>query len=126
MAEPFSVRVVGLNRLRRGLRAMSPELRRGLDRELKAVASPIAADAKRRYRKLHPRRRGGKGSQRGIRAQRRRRQGPRNYWFARYPYLLGQEWGSHGQLSSVPARQSRGSFLLAGDPSRLRRSTRKR
>ena len=68
MAEPFSVRVVGLNRLRRGLRAMSPELRRGLDRELKAVASPIAADAKRRYRKLHPRRRGGKGSQRGIRA----------------------------------------------------------
>ena len=120
MAEPFSVRVVGLNRLRRGLRAMSPELRRGLDRELKAVASPIAADAKRRYRKLHPRSRGGKGSQRGIRATAGGGKVRVIIGSARYPYLLGQEWGSHGRYPQFPRVTKEGSFLVAGHPSRRR------
>ena len=94
MAEPFSVRVVGLNRLRQGLRAMSPELRRGLDRELKRAANPIVADAKREYRRLHPRRRGGRGSQRGIRAQTGGGKVRVLLGSSRYPYLQGQEFGS--------------------------------
>ena len=54
----------------------------------------MMADAKKRYRTLHPRHRGGKGSQRGLRIGSRRGQPTVNIGTAKYPYLQGQEWGS--------------------------------
>ena len=76
---------------------MDKGLRSGLSKEMKAIAKPIEADARKRYRKLHPRARPTKGSQRGIRASTKRggaalvlgSNDPK-----KYAYLQGQEWGS--------------------------------
>lgn len=88
------ISIEGLPELRRALRRLSRDAQKSLDKELKAAARPIAADAKKRYRKFHPRRRGGKGSQRGIRAGFRGGKPTLTIGSARYPYLQGQEWGA--------------------------------
>ena len=110
MAQPYAVEIRGLQSLRRGLRAMSPELRRGLDKELKAAAAPIVAEAKRRYRAEHPRRRGGRGSQRGIRASAGGGKVRVILGAERYPYLLGQEWGSN-RYPQFPRVAKKGYFF---------------
>ena len=110
MGPPYSVKVIGLQKLRRGLRAMSPELRKGLDQELKKAATPIANEAKRNYRRQHPRRRGGRGSQRGIRAQAGGGKVRVVLGSSRYPYLVGQEWGSH-QYPQFPPVKRDGHFF---------------
>lgn len=94
MAEP-EIKVEGLGKFRSDLAAMGKEYRRGLDRELKAAAQPIVTKAKARYRREHPGRRGGKGSQRGIRASAGGGKVRAILGGRRYPYLLGQEFGSN-------------------------------
>ena len=110
MAQPYAVEIRGLQSLRRGLRAMAPELRRGLDKELKAAAAPIVAEAKRRYRVEHPRRRGGRGSQRGIRASAGGGKVRVILGSTRYPYLTGQEHGS-GRYPQFPRPTKKGYFF---------------
>ena len=106
MAQPYAVEVRGLQSLRRDLRAMGPEFRRGLDNQLKASARPIVDAAKRAYRREHPRRRGGRGSQRGIRASAGGGKVRVILGAERYPYLLGQEWGSNRYPQFPPVKKT--------------------
>ena len=101
MAKPQPVRIEGFNAFRRELGKMDKGLRSGLSKEMKEIAKPIEADARKRYRKLHPRARPTKGSQRGIRASTKRGGAAINLGSPRYPYLQGQEWGS-GQYPQFP------------------------
>ena len=95
------IEVAGLADLRKDMRHLGKEYQKILDKELKAAVRPIVADAKKRYRKLHPRRRSGKGSQRGLRGGSRKGQPTVNIGTAKYPYLQGQEWGSN-QYAQFP------------------------
>lgn len=88
------IEVKGLADLRRELRSLEKAYQKALDKEMRNAARPIVADAKRRYRAIHPRSRGGKGSQRGLRAGSRRGQPTVNIGTVKIPYLQGQEWGS--------------------------------
>lgn len=106
---------------RRGLRKLGREYRRAIDKELKAAVAPIVADAKKRYRVLHParRRRGrrSRGSQRAIRGG-LRRGSPAVFLTGgeRYPHMAGQEWGSNrwpqfpDRRPSETGRGSEGNF----------------
>lgn len=108
MATPH-VEVRGLSQFRRDLRKLGREYRAGLDRELKRAAQPIANAAKKTYRTIHPRRRGGKGSQRGIRATAGGGRVRVVLGGSRYPYLLGQEWG--GSQPQFPEVKRGGYFF---------------
>ena len=87
--------VEGIEEMRKALRKLGRDWRKAFDKELRAVGRPIANDAKKRYRELHPRGRPSKGSQRGIRATYRRGAATIQLGSDRYHYLLGQEWGSN-------------------------------
>ena len=89
-----TIEVKGLRELRKDLARLDKKYRKGLDKSLKAAAKPIADAAKKRYRVLHPRRRGGKGSQRAIRAVAGGGRVRVLLGSDRFPYLLGQEWGA--------------------------------
>ena len=104
------IKVTGIPELRRALRQVSRESRKALDTELRKAARPIAKSAKDRYREIHPRRRGGRGSQRGIRATLARGRPAVVLGSARYSYLQGQEWGS-GRYPQFPDRKSDGHFF---------------
>ena len=84
----------GLAQMRKDLRKLDKQYQKDLDKELRNAARPIIADAKKRYRTIHPRSRKGHGSQRGLRAGARRGQPTVNIGTAKIPYLQGQEWGS--------------------------------
>ena len=99
------VDIQGLGKLRKDLKAMGPEFRKGLDDELKAAVKPIADEAKASYRRIHPKRSGGKGSQRGIRHSASSGRVRVILGGTRYPYLLGQEWGSDRFKFFPPATQ---------------------
>ena len=99
--------VKGLRQFRKDLGRLDKAYRKALDKELKAIAQPIAADAKRRYRVLHPRRRGGKGSQRAIRASAGGGRVRVLLGSEKTPYLLGQEWGSHRYPQFPPSTQGK-------------------
>ena len=103
------VEVRGLAQFRRDLRKLGREYRAGLDRELKRAATPIAKQAKRTYRRIHPRRRGGRGSQRGIRAAAGGGRVRVILGGSKYPYLLGQEWG--GRQPQFPPATREGYFF---------------
>jgi len=107
---PLITEVRGLGKLRSDLRKMGTEYRSALDKNLKAAAAPIVADAKRRYRQEHPRQRGGKGSQRGIRAAAGGGRVRVVLGGSRYPYLLGQEWGS-SRYPQFPKHSRQGHFF---------------
>ena len=106
-----TIEVEGLDQFRRDLRAMGREYRNAWDSEVRKIGRPIAADAKRRYRKEHPRRRGGRGSQRGIRSTARQGAAVLSIGSARYPYLLGQEFGS-GHYPQFPSYDKEGRFFF--------------
>jgi len=108
--KPIITEVRGLNALRSDLRKLGTEYRSALDKNLKAAATPIATDAKRRYRQEHPRRRGGRGSQRGIRAAAGGGRVRVVLGGAKYPYLLGQEWGS-SRFPQFPKPTREGHFF---------------
>ena len=99
------VDIQGLGQFRRDLRAMGPEFRKGLDNELRKTVKPIADEAKKRYRRIYSKRRGGKGTQRGIRHSAGGGRVRVIIGSARYPYLLGQEWGSDRFPQFPPATQ---------------------
>ena len=103
MPQPV-VEVRGLAQFRRDLRSLDRKYRAGLDRELKRAAQPIARAARAAYRRIHPRRAGGKGSQRGIRAAGGAAGVRVVLGGSRYPYLLGQEWGGRQPQFPAPAR----------------------
>ena len=109
MADPL-IEVKGLRKFRSDLRAMGTEYRKELDRELKKSVKPIADDAKARYRRAHPKRRGGRGSQRGIRAVAGAGKVRVILGSTRYPYLLGQEFGSF-RYRQFPARKKGGYYF---------------
>lgn len=108
--QPVITEVRGLRKLRSDLKEMGSEYRSALDKNLKKAAQPIVQDAKKRYRQEHPRRRGGRGSQRGIRAAAGGGRVRVVLGGGRYPYLLGQEWGS-GKYPQFPARSKEGHFF---------------
>lgn len=108
--------IEGIPELRRDLREISRESRNALDKELRKAGQKIAADAKLEYRKFHPRRRAGKGSQRGIRAGISRGQPVVFLGSEKYPYLQGQEWGATG--NSFP-QFPRAVRLLQGSEGRF-------
>ena len=103
--------VDGLDQFRRDLRGLGREYRKAWDAEVRRIGRPIAADAKKRYRKHHPRRRGGRGSQRGIRSTARQGAAVVSIGASRYPYLLGQEFGS-GHYPQFPAWDKEGRFFF--------------
>ena len=106
----LTIRTTGLVEMRKAMRNLGREYRRAFDRELRRIGRPIADDAKRRYRARYPRRRGGRGSQRGIRSSARRGSSTVSLGSARYPYLLGQEWGSN-RYPQFPERRTDGHFF---------------
>ena len=108
--QPLVVETKGLAELRRALRRMDRQYRTDLDREMRRVGKDIADDAKGRYRAIHPRRRGGRGSQRGIRSTTKRGGSAVALGSNRYPYLAGQEWGS-GRYAQFPERNKEGYFF---------------
>ena len=81
--------------MRKELRKLGREYRKEFDAAMRKVGRPIANQAKLNYRKLHPRRRGGKGSQRGIRSTFSGGAATVLLGSDKYHYLLGQEWGSN-------------------------------
>ena len=110
---------------RKALRKLGQEYRDAIDKELAAVAAPIVAEAKVRYREIHPpgqgkRRYPGRkrtrGSQKGMRAGKIRSSPAVFIGNARYPYLQGQEWGSDAfpqfpdRRASETGRGSAGNF----------------
>lgn len=101
------VDIEGLREFRRDLKAMGKAYEKGLNDELKNVAAPIAREAKRRYRMLHAVSRRKRGSQRGIRASASGGRAKVVIGSVRYPYLLGQEWGSRKWPQFPPATQSK-------------------
>lgn len=103
MAKDRVIEVEGLNAFRRDLRKMGPEYRKELDRVLRDAATPIAAEAKREYRSRHPRSRRGRGSQRGIRATASGGKARIILSLSKYPWLIGQEFGSHGRWPQFPS-----------------------
>ena len=108
----YTVEVQGLAEMRKALRRQGREYRKAFDRELKAIGTPIAKAAKDRYRELHPRRRGGRGSQRGIRSSSRRGESSVVLGSVRYPYLLGQEWGANqSKYPQFPKHTREGHFF---------------
>ena len=99
---------VDIKATRNALRQLGREYRSAFDKELKAAVAPIVADAKRRYRVLHPRRkrkgRRARGSQRAIRAGSVRSQPAVFLNGDKYPWMPGQEWGSN-RYPFFPARR---------------------
>lgn len=86
--------VEGLYEIRKALASLDREYRKAFDAALRGAAQPIAEDAKKRYRALHPRSGPTKGSQRGIRGTVVKAQPTVYLGSPKYPYILGQEWGS--------------------------------
>ena len=110
MAQEFTrAEVPGMDQFRKDMRKLGKEYRRDLDKVLRKAGAPIAVDAKDRYRALHPRRRGGSASQRGIRAGLSRGHPKLILNAATYPYLLGQEFG--GSQPQFPPHDSSGLFF---------------
>lgn len=110
MAKPV-VEVRGLAQFRHGLRALGAEYRKGLDRELREIAKPIVDAAKEGYRQRYPSRGRSRGSQRGIRSGVSARGARVLIGSARYPYLLGQEFGTTGRWPQFPSRNPKGHFF---------------
>ena len=96
------LQVTGLREFRRDLKSLGSAYAKGLTKSLKAEAQPIVQDARQRYRKLHPRRKGGKGSQRAIVSAVRATSVAVRMNLARYPYLAGQEFGTNGRWPQFP------------------------
>ena len=105
-----ALRIQGLRRLRRDLAALDKDFRRGLDRALADAVQPIVRAAKQRYRRLYPRRRRSRGSQRAIRGLAGGGRVRVLLGSPRYDYLLGQEWGSR-RYPQFPAPTDRGRFF---------------
>ena len=105
------IKIEGLAKFRRDLRAMGSEYRKGLDRNLKATVQPIVQKAKAQYRIEHPRRRGGRGSQRGIRGTATGGKVRVILGGTRYPYLLGQEFGSNKYPQFPAWTNQKGTFF---------------
>ena len=99
------MRVEGLAKFRRELGRLDKAYRKAFDAELKAIAQPIAREAQSSYRREHQRGRSGrpaKGSQRGIRAASGGGRARVIIGNNRFPYLLGQEWGTVGKYPQFP------------------------
>ena len=98
--------VQGLSKFRRELAKLDKDYRKAFDAELKAVVEPIKRDAQARYRVEHPRRRvkgrRSKGSTRGIVAASGGGRARVIIGGNRFPYLLGQEWGTDGKYPQFP------------------------
>ena len=91
-----AVEVRGYRKFRRDIRRMGKEAKRDLDRTMRGLAAPIAEDARRRYRRLHPRGRGrSKQSTRAIRARSTARGSAVLLGSRQKPWLQGQEFGSN-------------------------------
>ena len=102
--------IKGLDYLRRDLRKLGKEYRSAFDKELKGAVAPIVRDAKLRYRKVYPRRRGGKGSQRGLRGSASGGNPRVILGGNRYRWVLGQEWGSN-KYPQFPPPATGGTFF---------------
>lgn len=106
----YLIETKGLREMRKALSNISRDYRLAFDRELRKITKPIVAEAKVRYRRHHPRQGRTEGSQRGIRGSAAGASAKLFLGSQRYPYLLGQEWGS-GKYPQFPARKVDGYFF---------------
>lgn len=100
MAEDFGVKVEGLPEFRRALRKLGKELPKELKQIMKAAAERGVSRARRLYEGQYPlqhstRRSTGRTASKGIRVASSQTGAGIRFGGARYPYLLGQEFGSN-------------------------------
>ena len=93
------ITITGLAKFRKQVKSLGGDFAKVLNREMKAIARPVEADARKRYGVLHP---GSGRSVRGIRATTRRGGSAIALGGPKYPYLQGQEWGTHGRFPQFP------------------------
>ena len=107
-----AVSVEGLADLRRDVRAFDKKLGYKLDNQLKKAAAPIRDQARRNYYEFYTRRRG-RSPIGGITAVVTGGFVGLRLGGARYPYLLGQEWGSdrHPQFFRAADATTDGVFF---------------
>ena len=91
------------------MKKLGKEQQKILREELKASVGPIVGGAERRYRRIYPAQSGSRRSRRGIRGGSSARGVAVLLGSKRYPYLIGQEWGS-GRFKQFPVWDRGGRF----------------